>query len=437
MGVFFLCGDPSTLNLASMMDSNCVGTCSWTRTVTNPDKSTSHWNVTTTSPAGVPLTVEVSPEANSDDFNMKLKKSKDATITVTADTTFTPNGWHFGTLNLDRNLDKGPDLHMPIVVFASDTTNGNLFNKTVDVTSGVEAGDTLTYEIAITNGQLVGEIELEDSIPAGTTFVPASETEVVIGGTTTSPFAFNGSSMTWTGELDPAGIIIAPSPIFGYIPMSGFAAPAPCPSNCDEGGFLISGLDITYNGVHYSTAIWSVNGALELGTASGSTSGFINTPLPNPASPNNLLAPFWGDMNLGAGGNWYLAGVTDSVRIWDVFEWEAVPEWPNVGANTFQIWLERGSSNITFIYDATAAASFVTIGAENVNGTIGDTWFFNGAGTPPDPATDLGVFGTPGGSATLGFQVTVDECNDPGIANEARISNHGDQERAIATSTCD
>jgi len=39
-------GDPKTLNLASVMDNNCVGTCSWTRTVTNALPRTGLWNVT-------------------------------------------------------------------------------------------------------------------------------------------------------------------------------------------------------------------------------------------------------------------------------------------------------------------------------------------------------------------------------------------------------
>ena len=145
-------GDPSSLNLASMMNSNCVGTCSWTRTVRNPDKSTSHWNVTA-SGDGFFAVAGVSPEANSDDYNLKLKKGQSGTVTVTADTTLSADGWHFGTVNLDRNLDKGPDLHMPIAVYASKATDANIFTKTVDVDTA-QAGDILNYELNITNGHL-------------------------------------------------------------------------------------------------------------------------------------------------------------------------------------------------------------------------------------------------------------------------------------------
>jgi len=362
-------GDPSTLNLASMMSSNCVGTCTWTRTVRNPEKSTSHWNVGTSSPAGVSLMSEVSPEANSDDYNLKLKKGQEATITVTADTTLAADGWYFGTLDLDRNLDKGPDLHMPIAVYASKATNPVLFTKTVDADTAAP-GDTLTYEIIVSNGPMTGPINVNDVVPDGTTFVPGSETEVVSGGLTSSPWSYDGgsNSLSWTGELGLAGVSVVDSPApFGYLPMSLFTGPIPNPGGCDEGGYFVGGLDITYGGVHYTDGIWSVNGTLELGQASGSTTDFINTPLPNPASPNNLLAPFWGDMNLCTGGNWYFVTLTDGVTSWDILEWEGVPEWFAVGSNTYQIWMERGSSNIWFTYGGTTAA-IATVGAENVDG---------------------------------------------------------------------
>lgn len=423
-------GDPSSLNVASMMNSNCVGTCKWKRTVTGVNSGNKKFDLSTSGPAGLGLTTNPTPQ-------IVVGKNKTKSITVNADTTFATPGWNFANLHIDPQ-GSGPDLHMPIAVFASDTTDGNVLNKSVDMTSGVEAGDTLTYEINITNGQLAGEIELEDVIPAGTTFVASSESEVVTGGITTSPFGLNGGAMTWTGELDVAGMAIAPTVnIGGYLPMAMFSSPIPNPGGCDEGGYLISGMDIFYNGQHYTTGILSVNGTLELGTASGSTTGFINDFMPDPSGPDNLLAPFWGDMNLCTGGAWYLVTLTDGFgTFWDIFEWEAVPEWPAVGANTFQIWLEIGTSTITFAYGPTSAF-FATVGAENIDGTVGDTWYFNGGGTPVALDDELGVFGTPGGTATFEFEVTVDECADPGIANEARISNHGDKERAIATSTCD
>jgi len=428
-------GDPSTLNVASMMDSNCVGKCEWRRTVTGVNSGNNKFDLSSSGPAGLLVTNPTT--------QIVVGKNKTKEIIVRADTTFATPGWNFATLEIDPR-GAGPDLHMPIAVFASDTTDGNLLNKSVDISSGVEAGDTLTYEIAVTNGQMVGDIELSDKIPAGTTFVPGSETEVVVGGTTSMPFAFDGiDSMTWTGELDAGGLAVADvGGITGYVPLSLFGPPFGFPANCDDGAFLLNVPSFTYNGTSYSQLIWSVNGTVEAGISSLQATSFNNQNLPDPTTPNNLIAPFWRDLNGCAGGNLYVAVLTDGIHTWTILEWENVPHFGSPDAATFQVWLLNDGSptdvpDAHFTYnrlDNTGVGA--TVGVENATGTLGDSYFYNGAGTAPAVGTDLSVLSTQGGSATLGFQVTVDECNDPGIANEARISNHGDKERAIATSTC-
>jgi len=437
-------GDPSTLNLASMMDSACVGTCSWTRTVTNPDKSTSHWNVTTTSPAGVILTAEVSPEADSDDYNMKLKKGKDATITVTADTTLADDGWSFGTLDLDRNLDKGPDLHMPIAVKAAKATNPDVFTKTVDESSASQ-GDTLTYEINVINGQMIGPIVVTDVVPDGTSFVAGSATEAVTNGLTSSPWAYDGgsNSLSWTGELDLASLDVADiGGITGYVPLSIFGGPVAFPANCDDGASIWNVPSFTYNGASYNQVIWSVNGTVEAGIASLQATSFSNQNLPDPVPPNNLLAPYWRDLNGCAGGNWYIAVLTDGIHTWTILEWENVPHFGSPDAVTTQIWLLNDGSptdvpQAHFTYnrlDNTGVGA--TVGVENATGTIGDSYFYNGAGTAPVVGTDLSVLSLTGGTATLGFQVEVEsDCSGAAI-NEANLDSSAGDERAIAVTTC-
>ena len=430
-------GDPSSLNVASMQNSACVGKCKWRRTVTGVNSGNNMFDLSTSGPAGLGLTTNPASQ-------IVVGKNKSKEIIVNVDTTFATPGWNFANLHIEPQ-GFGPDLHMPIAVFAADTTDGNLFNKSVDQTSGTVAGDTLNYEISITNGQLAGEIELEDPIPLGTTFVAASETILITDGATISSFAFNGSSMTWTGELDLGGIDVteAPAP-FGYLPLSIFFAPFVLPANCDDGGFIIGTPPFTYNGGSHSSVIWSVNGTVEAGTASGIASSFSNQNLPDPTTPNNILAPFWRDLNLCAGGNWYV-GVLGlgplPAPTWTIFEWENVPHFGSPDAVTTQIWIGVDGTpvagDIHYTYnrlDNTSAGA--TVGAENATGTVGDSYFFNGAGTPPAVGTDLGVFTTEGGTATFGFEVTVNDCSDTGIVNEAQISNHGVKERAMATSTC-
>ena len=65
---------------------------------------------------------------------------------------------------------------------------------------------------------------------------------------------------------------------------------------------------------------------------------------------------------------------------------------------------------------------------------MGDTWYFNGAGTPVALNDELAVLGTLGGSATLGFQVEAD-CSEAAI-NQADLSSSAGDETAIAVTTC-
>jgi hypothetical protein len=178
----------------------------------------------------------------------------------------------------------------------------------------------------------------------------------------------------------------------------------------------------------YSQIIWSVNGTVEVGSASGLATSFANQNLPDPTTPNNILAPYWRDLNGCAGGSWSIGVLAGGGGQWLVLEWKNIPHFGSTDAASFQVWIGTNAS-------AFGNTIHYTYGRLDNTG-VGDSYFYNGAGTPPAVGTDLEVFTTLGGSATLGFQVTVDECNDPGIANQAQISNHGDKERAIATSTC-
>jgi subtilisin family serine protease len=86
-------GDPRTLNLPSMQDWNCVGTCSWTRTVTSVAADPVNYQVQTSAPAGVTLSVVPST------FSLAPGASQE--LTITANTSAAPPGqWYFGEVRL-------------------------------------------------------------------------------------------------------------------------------------------------------------------------------------------------------------------------------------------------------------------------------------------------------------------------------------------------
>ncbi|GAB4578791.1 MAG: hypothetical protein Fur0022_15280 [Anaerolineales bacterium] len=71
-------GDPRTLNLPSIMDWNCVGTCVFTRTVTSPLNFDVDWTVTSEVPAG--MTITASPSS----FTLPAGGSQEIVFTVDA-----------------------------------------------------------------------------------------------------------------------------------------------------------------------------------------------------------------------------------------------------------------------------------------------------------------------------------------------------------------
>jgi hypothetical protein len=336
---------------------------------------------------------------------INVKAGKTATLDITVSAPTLPEGevrhaWLYLT-------NQGDTLRFPITLVRSQP--GVTLDKTCTPAEVAQYG-AIDCTITAQNTTFAdAAVSIVDDIPPGH---PVDEASVV-GAT-----YLGDHKLAWDGTLQGAGapvVDVAPGGLFGYISLAAFGIPpTPCPSNCDDGALVINGLNIDYLGDHYTTAIWSVNGTLELGTASGVASSFANQNLPNPSLPNNVLAPWWTDLNLGAGGNWYIGALTDGVRTWDIFEWAGVPRFgDNSSTFSFQIWLEQGSDNITFLYGPYAGnTGDGTVGAENADGTVGDTWYYDGAGSLPWGTTDLSVFsvpGTPGETHTITFTMSGDK----------------------------
>ena len=110
------------------------------------------------------------------------------------------------------------------------------------------------------------------------------------------------------------------------------------------------------------------NGYLTFGTA---TRGYwSNTPIPDPAQPNDLIAPFWTDLNPGQAGSVYYH--YDEANDWFIVEYEAVPEWGMSGsAHTFQVILHRDGSILYQYRSLQGDLTSVTVGIENATGSDG------------------------------------------------------------------
>lgn len=426
-------GDPKTLNIASMQDNNCVGTCSWTRTVTNSSSMAGNWRIRG---GGLSDGMEVSVSPST----IELGAGESAAITITADTSLAGEGWNFGGIKLSPGNNRFVDLTMPVAAQAATSTSANL-SKTVDLAEAVR-GDVLNYEISVVNDQMIGTIDISDILPTGVEYVEGSASGAIANGTEVAPLTVSGNQLTWSFDLDVGGLEVNASPApFGYFSLASLGvAPFGCPTNCDDGAFTLNVPAFEFNGQSYSQVIWSVNGTIEAGAASGLATSYLNQQFPDATAPNNLLAPFWTDMNLGDGGNWYVGVLNAGPDQYTVYEWEDVPQWGNSSVTfTFQVWVLNGTDQVWFVYeDLPTVPFFTTVGAENANGTIGATYYGNGTGTVPAVGTDLTVNATLGGTATASFQAEITKCKVGGDAkvNEVNLTNGSNSERAIAVTSC-
>src|SRR5262249_17793793 len=135
-----------------------------------------------------------------------------------------------------------------------------------------------------------------------------------------------------------------------------------------------------YAGHTWSSLAIASNGYIEIGAPAGtSTNASPNQNLPNPTAPNNILAPFWTNLDPSAGGAVRIGTLTDGADTWIVVDWQNVVTASNHAiANSFEAWIgvntdAHPGEDISFAYGAMGGADqgHVTVGAEDWTGTVG------------------------------------------------------------------
>lgn len=203
------------------------------------------------------------------------------------------------------------------------------------------------------------------------------------------------------GLTGPCGVAIAPgtSPGGGYIPLSSFGIP-PLADVGDDHVYDHTVPAFTFAGETYTTIGFSTNGYAIIGGFVGSWDNSIfNQQFPARSRPNNVLAPFWTDLNPAWAGAMRIGILNDGMDSWIVLDWEAVREWTTPNSNSFQIWIgvngdSHPGEDISFAYglmQGSGDLGYLTVGAENKNGDRGENIYFNGAGTLPSNGTQLRV----------------------------------------------
>ena len=95
------------------------------------------------------------------------------------------------------------------------------------------------------------------------------------------------------------------------------------------------------------------DGYAVIGGGDSSDVTFNPQDLPDPSRPNNVVAPFWTDLNTEFGGEMRIGSLTDGISSWLVLEWSEVSFYSTTDTVSFQIWIQTGATeSVTFVYGA-------------------------------------------------------------------------------------
>ncbi|MBU0518354.1 T9SS type A sorting domain-containing protein, partial [bacterium] len=141
-------------------------------------------------------------------------------------------------------------------------------------------------------------------------------------------------------------------------------------------------------------------------TFTSTATSYTNAMIPTTTEPNNLVAPYWDDMNPSMGGSiWYYA---DPGGQFFVVEWYDVPNYSTGGNYRFEAILYP-NGDIDYMYaDLTPGTAFsATVGIENGTGTTGLQVTYNGSGPiNPTALSGIRIYSVGGGMPDISTVIT-------------------------------
>lgn len=358
----------------------------------------STWNVTIESSIGFIVKAK---------STMSFAPGETRTLSIIMDASNVPEGaWRQATIYLEEQTGNHK-AHIPITIVRNtppitvdNTCTPTNFSRLTTTSCLIKITNT-TFETAT--------VALIDEIPRRLRLIEGS-----LSGAT----LLDNKEFYFYGDLSGAeppvlSMVDVTAPFPSYISLASLGLPT-IDGVTDESIVNFSLPDYVFAGDTYDRIGMSSNGYAVVGGGYDVDISRINQSFPDTAVPNNVLAPFWTDLNPMAGGNMYIGFLVNSAtgETWVVMEWENVPNYDDGMINTFQIWLGlSGAEEIYYTYDTVSNGNMglVTVGAENESGNAGVNWLFNGTGTPVASGDVLRVFsnlGAFGETHEITFQMT-------------------------------
>jgi len=395
------------LNLASIDAPNMPGKITTERTAQNTTNVSQTLKITTKAPNNATITVSPS--------TLTIPAFGHATFQVEINGAKLNDGWYFGQITLTPTKSGYNSAVMP-VAFNKQPGNVSLSNS-CDAQSNVTIvkGATAHCSVSVSN--------FDNSTAHVSVRVKAPNTDRLII-KNWSAGNKQGNGFLWNGTLSPslAPEVLALTPdggpagdptCCGYLPLSLFGIGAQ-PGFTDESFANYNVPTFSYGHELYDALMVDSNGYLVVGGGDSTDHNFSPVGVfPGTARPNNVIAPYWTDLDPSQPGASVRVGtLTDGTTNWIVVDYEDVPVYGTTNKRSFEVWIQETNSTtsgegIWMEYsdnmgpgDATAT---LEVGAENRDGTSSKT-----LGTNVAPANDAGyrvVMGSPtaGGTKTITY----------------------------------
>lgn len=363
-------------NYPSLYVPALAGKITVQRTVTSETSGLRIWQVEVVAPADLKVTAPA---------KLMLAGGGSATFDISVDASTVPVGQvRMAVLKL---TSEDLEAHFPITIVRRSPAVS--LSKTCDP-SMVYQGDVTHCHIDITN-TLSAEamVNAVDYLPKQLTLDAASVEGAVA----------QGNGLSYTGKLygatppDVAVVDGTGTTVAGYLPLAGLGV-GPLASFSDDSIVNLNVPAFVFGGENWTRIGVVSNGYVVVGGGVSADVSARGQSLPNPQPPNNVLAPFWTDLNPAAGGIIRGAILRSGSDRWLVIEWDQVANFTDNKLNSFQLWIGlNGVEDISYTYgDVTSGnKDLLAVGAENKFGNRGSNWYYNGVGAAVANGDELRV----------------------------------------------
>jgi hypothetical protein len=357
---FALGNDPVNavhLNIPSVNAPVMPGRVVTTRVATNTSDVRQRYTVRADAPTG--STITVTPR------NLNLAPDRSATLTIIIESDAPIGAQQFGTIELDAQ--RGPTLHLPVafvhtqgqVTLTQACDPATIHQREVS-TCAVEAANN-SFDDQVVDLDTFASKQLNITSVQGANLVNQRQARL-------HDVTLQGAS-PGVPSVDPGA-----SPA-GFLPLSLFGV-APIPIG-DEEIIDFNSPPFDFNGQTWTSFGVDSNGYVIAGETIDEDNECCNLPDgPDPARPNNMMAPFWTDLDGTGAPGIRLTVLTDGQDDWIVIEYQ-VRDFGTTIPAVFQLWIgvnndANPAQDITYAYDPArlpnnAGMDFL-VGAENLVG---------------------------------------------------------------------